>query len=260
MNILSSSVNIPCGRGTYCQLPSTFRAAAKPSVNFPCIHILCISGTFSQLSVRPWYLNFSYGSGNFHQTTVRSRDLPSTFFVSAQPSVNFRHLSIFCWTFCKLTSNFRASEGSSVNFLCIHGTFCKLLSTFLESAGPSVNILCLRRTFGRLPSIFVHPQDLPSTFRVSAGPFIRFPYDSGTFRKFRQLSVRPWDLLSTSVNFPCACSTFHQLLSTFYAPAKSSVNNLRGRRTFRQHQSTFRASAGLIVNLRQLQFKQFSFF
>ena len=46
--------------------------------------------------------------------------------------------------------------------------------------------------------------------------------------------------------------TFHQLPSTSRAPAGASIINLHCRRTFRHHQSTFRASAGLNVNLRQL--------
>ena len=147
LNFPSTSINIPCGHVTFCQLLSTFRAAAKPSVNFTCIHI-----TFRQLvstfcASAGHSVNFPFVHGTFRELFLWYRELQSTFFVSAQPSVNFCHLSIFCWTFCKLTLNFRASEGSSVNFLCIHGTFCKLLSTFLESAGP----------------------------------FIRFPYDSGTF-------------------------------------------------------------------------------
>ena len=69
---------------------------------------------------------------------------------------------------------------------------------------------------------------------------------------FCQLSVHPWDILSTSVNFPCVHSTFHQLLSTFCATAGSSVNNLYGCRTYRQHQSILHEHAGLTVNLRQL--------
>ena len=179
--------------------------------------------------------------------------------MSAQPSVNFRHLSIFCWAFCKLTSNFRASEGSSVNILRIHGTFCKLLSTFLESAGlsghfrqisvvpwdlpstfpasmgPSVSIPCLRRTFSRLPSTFVHPQDLPSTFRVFAGPFIRFPYDSGTFRQ-----------VPTDVH-----GTFCQLPSTSCASAVPS-NNFRKHFVHPQNLPSTSVDFPCIVNLCQL--------
>ena len=165
--------------------------------------------------------------------------------MSAQPSVNFRHLSIFCWTFCKLTSNLCSSEGSSVNFLCIHGTFGKLLSTFLESAGhsvnfrhisvgprdlpstfhasmgPSVNIPCLRRTFSRLPSTFVHPQYLPSTS-------VNILCTRGIFRK---QSARPQNLPSTSVDFPCICGTYRKLASTFREAGGPPVNILCIRRT-----------------------------
>ena len=48
------------------------------------------------------------------------------------------------------------------------------------------------------------------------------------------------------------CSTFGRLPSTFRAPVETSVNNLHGGRTCRQHQFTFRASTVLTINLHQL--------
>ena len=133
--------------------------------------------------------------------------------------------------------------------MCIRGTFRELsmdprdlLSTFCACAGPWVDfrqLLCIRGTFRQL-SVFL--QGLSSAFRMAVKLSV----------KFQQISIHPWDLLSTSINFLCIRSTFHQLPSTFRAPAGSSVNNLHSCRTYRQHQFTFRASAGLIVNLRQL--------
>ena len=156
---------------------------------------------------------------------MRPRDILSTFCAAAGLSVNFRQLAVPSWG---LRSTFRAAAGLSVNFCA-----CAGLSVDFHQ------FMCVRRTFRQL-SVF--PPGLSSAFRMAVGLPV----------KFRQLSVHPWDLLSTSVNFPCIHSTFHQLLSTFCATAGSSVNNLHGCRTYRQHQSILRASARLTVNLRQL--------
>ena len=69
---------------------------------------------------------------------------------------------------------------------------------------------------------------------------------------FRQLSVRSNDYRSIFHVSAGFSFTFHQLPSTSRAPAGASIINLHGRRTFCHHQSTFCASAGLIVNLRLL--------
>ena len=94
-----------------------------------------------------------------------------------------------------------------------------------------------------------------------------------------QLSLHLWDLQWTSINFPCICSNFHQVIvdlraipSTFCASLGPSVNSLRvaagpsvnfwtflelsvdipyDRGTFRHLQSTFCAIAGVSVNFRQ---------
>ena len=68
-DLQSSSVNIPCSRG----LPST-------SINFPCVR-----ETFRELSL--------WQRGLLSDFCV-AVDILSTFFASAQPSVNFRHLSV----------------------------------------------------------------------------------------------------------------------------------------------------------------------
>ena len=130
-------------------------------------------------------VNYPCGLGTFCQLSVHTRDL--------QP------------TFC-------ASAGSSINFSCSLGTFRQHFVLLRDLPSTSVNFPCLRWAFGQLS---VRLRDFPSTFCVSAGPFISFPFGSGTSRQVRQLSVHLWDLLSTSVNFPCVHSTFHQLLSTF---------------------------------------------
>ena len=138
----------------------------------------------------------------------------------------------------ELPSTFLACAGPSVDFrqlLCIRGTFreifmCprEILSTSCTCAGPSVDfrqLLCIRGTFRQLS---VLPQGLSSVFRMAAGLSV----------KFQQPSVHLQYLPSTSVNF-CA-------------PAGSSINNLHGGKTYRQYQLTFRASAGLTINLPQL--------
>ena len=117
------SINFLCVRGTVCQRPSTFCVCVGPSkkgscsrgssINFPCNH-----GTFRQLSMRPWDLpstsRMSVGhSMNYRQLSVHPRDDPSTFRMSAGHSMNYRQLC-------------RASEGPSVSFPCVHGTFHQL--------------------------------------------------------------------------------------------------------------------------------------
>ena len=67
------SVNIPCDRGTFCHLQSTFCA------------VVGLSANFCQLSVRLRDL-----PSTFHAAA----DIPSTFFAPAHPSVNFHQLSV----------------------------------------------------------------------------------------------------------------------------------------------------------------------
>ena len=190
------------------------------------------------------------------------------FRVAAGYSINFCQLSVHPRDHA---SNFHASVRHSVNFPFVRGTFRQLWSTLRVSAVPSINF----------PQHFVHPWDLlkcsvqlldlPSTS-------VNYPCDLGIFC---QLSVHPRDLQSTSVNFLCSSGTFRQHslcledhLSTFLVSSGLSINfrelSVRpwdftsilqasiglsvnfGRRTFCQHQLTFRASAELTVNLCQL--------
>ena len=225
----STSVNLPCVRGTFRQVSPTFRVTV-----FPCI-----------LSV---YDNLPFVRGTFRQLWSTSR-------VSAVPAVNFCQHFVHPWdllkrsvqlldllstsvnypcglgTFCQLSvlprdlqPTFCASMGSSINFPCSLGTFRQHFVLPRDLPSTSVKFPCLRWAFGQLsvrlrdfPSTSLSPRDLPSTFCVSTGPFISFSLGSGTSRQVRQLSVHLWDLLSTSVNFLCVHSTFHQLLSTFCA-------------------------------------------
>ena len=131
--------------------------------------------------------------------------------------------------------------GPSDGFLCVRWTFCQLPATFRVVAVVSVNFPCVRRTFRQLfvrlrlfRQLSVRPQDLPSTFFASTQPpatSINFPCVRWTFRElfygsraFHQISVSPRDLPSTSVNFLCVVSTFHELPSTFCALAVPSIN------------------------------------
>ena len=103
----STSVNILCIRGPFCQLsvhpwdlPSTFRAPTGPSVNIPygsgifrlllstfCVSVghsmklPCVRGTSHQLSVLQRdlpsiFINFTCDRGNFLQLSVWQQDLP----------------------------------------------------------------------------------------------------------------------------------------------------------------------------------------
>ena len=145
-NFLSTSVNFPCVRGSsvkfpcslrsFCQLfvwlqdlPSTFRAAAGPSLNFLC------------------------GCGTIRELSVLLLDFPSisiTFCPAGVPSIHFHQLFVP-----------RHFLPSSINFLCGRGPFCQLFgshwtfrqfsSIFNATLKLSVNILCGRRTFHQFP-------------------------------------------------------------------------------------------------------------
>ena len=157
--------NSPCICGTFCQLlstfgasvgpPKTFCAAAGPSVNF------------SQLSVLPWDLlstfrasarpsvNFLCIRRIFHQLSVHSRDLPSTFFSTVGPSVNLSQLSMPPWG---LRSTFHAAVGLSLNIPCGRRTIHLLFLRPWHSPSTSVNFLCI---CGTLRQFYTHPWDCP---------------------------------------------------------------------------------------------------
>ena len=105
------------------QLASTFRAAAAPFANFPCIEVPSI--------------NFPYVRGcsiNFRQLSVHSREYPSNFCVSEEHFVIIIKHYVQPWDL----------PSTSINFSCVCAsefllTFQRdLLSTFLASAGRSV--------------------------------------------------------------------------------------------------------------------------
>ena len=87
---LPTFVNFPCVCGTFHQLSMQLRTFCQlslhphtllsTSINFPCIR-----GTFRELSLWQWDLPSNYRV---------AADILSTFFESAQPSINFRHLSM----------------------------------------------------------------------------------------------------------------------------------------------------------------------
>ena len=146
--------------------------AAGPSINIRCVR------------------------GNF-------RELPSTFYASVGPSVNFP---------C------RASSRPSVNILCIRGTFRKCIVRPLDLPSALINFLCGCETFREFPctngtfcQLSMHPRDLPSTFHTVS-------------RIFRLIPSTLCASKGPFVNFLCICSTFHQLLSTLCASARPSIN------------------------------------
>ena len=153
-NFLSTSVNFPCGRGTFCQhsvhvqdrssvsgalrgflaLSAICGVSTRPSCNFWCFGV-----PFLPLPVQWWPLpsiscvaaipsdNLWFSSGTFRQLTVRWHPLLSTFGPSTEP---------FC-----------ASTGPSINFPCICGSFhqlsvhpLNLQSTFCASVRPSEKV------------------------------------------------------------------------------------------------------------------------
>ena len=193
---LSTFANFLCGCGTFRQLPSTFRAAAGPSINFcqlsvrqqdlpstlfaaagPSVNLLCSCSTFCQLPLpfcAAWdflsilhalavpSVNFRHLSmplETFHQLSMWPQDLSPTFRAVTEPTVNFQQHSVQLQV---LSSTFRAAEGSSVTFACCLGS-------------TSVTFLCCQGNF----------HQLLSTFHATSGPSINF----------HQPSVQMWVLL-----------------------------------------------------------------
>ena len=162
LNIPSTSINIPCGHGTFHQfsvqlrdLSPTFRASEGPSINFP--YVRGRSVNFCQLSV--WLRDY--------QIFMCQRNILSSsanIRAASGPSINLRQLSM----------RLQNLLSTSVNFPCIHVTFRQLASTFCASVGHSVIFPFIRGTFRQLWSIL----------RVSTVPSVNF----------RELFVHPWDL------------------------------------------------------------------
>ena len=214
-----------CGLGTFCQLPSIFCTAGRPSDKFhqhsvrpvdystSFVHFLCSRETFRQLSsillaaIR-LSVNFRHfcalpeqllstfravgHSVNFHQLSVWPGDVPSilsTFCVAGSTSANFRQLSLWLEIFCKLAS------------VCGRETYRHISSTFHAAGRDSIIIHELSMCPEDLPSTLVRLVDLLTTF-----------YAPGRLSvNFRQLFVRLGELWSTSVNILCGWENFRKL-------------------------------------------------
>ena len=160
LNLLSTSISIPCGRGIFRQLSMHSRDLLPnkgPSINFP--HVMgrfgnsqCIRGTRRQIFVRQQDVQ----SSSVHILCVRR---------------TFHQLSVCHWTFRQLPSTLSASAGPCVKCLCISGRSVIFSTHFVRPRD--------------LPSTFRAAADIPSIFFVSAQPSVNF----------HQLSVRLQDLL-----------------------------------------------------------------
>ena len=210
----STSVNSQCGRGTFRQLPSNFRAPARSFVYFcqialrqASVNFLYYCASMHSVSLCQLYacpqdhlsiFRVSEGhSVNFHQFSMRPRVYLSNF-VSAEHFVIFSKLSVHPHY---LPSNFRATAGPSVNFLCVCTTFRQLPSSFHVSAGPYVNLISTFRASEESSVIF-------RALTVPSVNFVNFPWLCGTIR---QLPSNFRGSTGSSVNIPCICGTFHEL-------------------------------------------------
>ena len=132
----STFFNLECGRETYCELPSTFRAAGRPCFNFY-QHSMLLEG-FPSTS-----LNFPCSPKTFRQSLVGQETIcqfPSNFRVAGRNSLNFLQHSIRPVDLLSTSDNCPCSKQifhhlptNSVNFQCSHETFRELLSTFDNS-------------------------------------------------------------------------------------------------------------------------------
>ena len=175
---------------TFCQLPSTFWAAGRPSINIPASR-----ETFRQLSstlhaavdLPLTSVNLLCGQEIFHQLLL-------TFLTACRPTVNFRLISVQPLHL----------PSTSVNFPCGQRTVRELFVRLGGVPSTFFNFSRDRETFHQ-PSSAVHALGRPSI-------------------KFHQVSVLTGDFPSTSVNFPCSRYTFHELLTALRTTEKPSVN------------------------------------
>ena len=206
---------------------------------------------------------FHSGCSTFSQLFVRPQDLPSTFCLATEHSINFLH---FRSTLLQLLLTSHAATRTPAKFPCDCGTFYAIVGhsvnfyrlfalpeNFLST---SVNFPCVRGSSVKFPcslrsfcQLFVWLQDLPSTFRAAAGPSLNFLCGCGTIR---ELSVLLLDFPSISITFLSCWVFFHSLPSTFCAEA-----------SFCHLLLTFRVAVGLFVNFLaaagpSVNFRQFS--
>ena len=117
---LLTSVDFACCWETLRQLPSTFTVAERTSFNFCQLYMRpgYISSTFVNFSqLLGWLVHLQSTSVNFSCLRETFHHLPSTFSAAGRPSVNL----------CE--STFRAAVVSPVNIPCHHGTFRQQPST-----------------------------------------------------------------------------------------------------------------------------------
>ena len=235
--------NISCTQGTFHQLsvqswhhPSVFCAPAEPFVKF-----LYDRRAFRQLFVRPRAIcQLLCISGTYGQLSVQQRDFPSTTvnFLLVRANVCQHSLRLPERSEVQLQLTFRVSAGLSINFQCSWGTFrnflcgcvnfCQLSvrpqhcsSTFRVAERPSVNLPCDQGTFVNFTCICGTFRQLPSNFGVSEEPSVNFPCISGTFCQF-QSTIRA--VAGPSVSFLCICRTFHEYSVCLWNIPSTSVN------------------------------------
>ena len=241
-NLLSTSIDMPCSRETFNQLPSTYHFTWRLSVNFgqlfvqprdllsTSVNFLCGQETFRQLpstlcSTRRFFVNLC-------QLSVREGDLSSTSViirVAGRPSINFRQL--FLWqgdhptTYANFPCGARDFPSASINFMCGRETFRLLPSSYRAAGRPPVNFV---NFLYRQKSFRQHLSTSHAAGRLSIN--------------VHQLSVQPGDLLSTSVNFLCYWETIRQIPS----------NSRAARRSFGNFRQLFRVAGRTTVNFCQL--------
>ena len=162
----STFVNFPSRKETFCRLSSSF------------VRLVDLPSTF--IAARKYSMNFPYGLENFRQ-------ILSTFRAPGRHSINFRQLymqpedlSIFRIAgraFVKFRQLFVLPgdfPSTSVNITCGWETFHQLPSSFCAAVRHSMNFRSLSMQPEELRQLFVQPRDLPSTF-------INFPIHRVTF-------------------------------------------------------------------------------
>ena len=147
---------------------------------------------------------------------------------------------------------------NSFNFPCAREVFRESPTTSCEDSRPTVNSRQLSVPPGDLPSNFCAAGDLSRTsiiFTCSRETFqlsSNFCPPERSTINFRALSVWLGDLLSTSMNFPYIREIFCQLLSTFLAVQRLSVNSPCGRETLHEILSNFRVARSPFMNFPQI--------
>ena len=156
----------PCGRETFCQLPSNVCEAWRTSVS---IH---------QLSLRPE--GFPSTSFTFSCNRETLHQIPSTFSAAGRPSVNFCQLSV--WTEDLHQLSVQPGDLLSTS-ITLHAAR-RLFVTFRQFSAAERNFLNFHEDsvwLGDLPSTSISfPagletfRKLPSNFRATRRPFINF--------------------------------------------------------------------------------------